>query len=226
MSFNRVKPFEMPDIPENGGTVTSLSAQKKDANRCSIFLNGKYAFGVHMDVVLNQGTQKGMELSAEQCAELIQEDLYFKGLKRCLDFINYRPRTRKEITSRLEQLGIPTDLADRICARLDELGYIDDQMFAEQWSASRFRSKGFGPVKIKQELIQKGISVSIAEATVLDVMPESKIQAQLRNQLDLALRRYRKEADPSVKKRKIIQFLGRRGYPSASILAELANRKL
>jgi len=226
MSFNRIKPIEIPDIPESGGTVTSISAQKKDANRCSIFLDGKYAFGIHVDVVLNKGTQKGMDLSAEQCAELIQEDLYFKGLKRCLDYINYRPRTRKEITSRLAQLGIPSDLADRICARLDDLGYINDQMFAEQWAASRFRSKGFGPVRIKQELIQKGIASSVADLTVQEAMPDSKIEAQLRNQVDLALRRYRKEDDPSVKKRKIIQFLGRRGYTSASILSELTNRDL
>ena len=217
MALNRIKPLELPDHPPDGGSITNITEQKKDVSRCSLFLDGTYAFGLHVDLVLKHGLKKDQVLTGEECAALIQEDLYFKGFKRILDYIAYRPRTRKEINTRLKQLAIPESPSEAIVSRLDELGYINDAAFAEQWAVSRFRSKGFGPLRIKQELSQKGIPASVIEEVVANAIPEKSLTDQLTKQVDGAFNKYRKEADPQKKRTKIVQFLARRGYSGSTV---------
>jgi regulatory protein len=214
----RIKPIELPTIPPNGGTITNISFQKQDTNRCSVFLDEEYAFGLHVDIVMQTGIKKGMMLTEEAAKELIDEDVYFKAMKRCLDFITNRPRTKKEIDTRLTQLGVPESVAERVCTRLDELGLINDTEFARLFSESRVRNKGFGFMRIKQELIHKGVAPELAEAAVKQAYPEEEQAKQLSVQLELAQRKYRKETDLRAKNHKITQHLMRRGFNSGQIM--------
>lgn len=217
----RVKPIEILDPPQGGGTVTSVVAQKKDPNRCSIDIDDAYAFGLHVDIVIEVGLKKGTQLSEEQCQELVERDLYFKAMKRCMDYLAFRPRSSMEIKTRLKDLAVPAPVGDRICDRLIELGYVDDRAFARQWAESRSRSKGYGPYRLKQELIRKGIPSEMAARAVDEACSSELISQQLHNQLTGALRRYRNETDEQAKKRKILQFLIRRGFSTGDILDAL-----
>ncbi len=213
----RIKPIEIPSIPASGGTITNIAFQKQDTNRCSVFLDETYAFGLHVDIVMQTGLKKGMVLTEEAAGELVNEDVYFKAMKRCLDYITNRPRTAKEIDTRLTQLGVAEPIAERIRVRLDELGLINDAEFARLFSESRVRSKGLGFIRIKQELIHKGVSPELAEAALKAAYPEDVQLQQLADQLVLAERKYRKEGDMKAKNHKITQHLIRRGFSSSHI---------
>lgn len=214
----RIKPIEIPSIPSGGGTITNLAFQKQDSNRCSVFLDEEYAFGLHVDIVMQSDLKKGVFLSADAAADLVNEDVYFKAMKRCLDFITNRPRTAKEIDTRLTELGVVDAVAARVRKRLDELGFINDAEFARLFSESRVRSKGLGFFRIKQELIHKGVTPELADSALKAAYPEEEQQNQLSAQLVLAERKYRKETDPNAKKHKITQHLMRRGFSANQIL--------
>lgn len=207
-----IQPIEMPEPPDGGGTVSAVQVQKKDQDRCSVFLGGKFAFGLHTNIVADKGLRKGLKLSEDECRELIREDVYYKAMKRCLDYIAYRPRTSQEIQKRLTALKVPDDVAQRIESRMDELGYVDDERFAMQWAASRQRSKGFGPRRLETELIQKGIPSALARKAVQEACSDDEMASQLRAQVAKARRKYRHEGDDRKRTQKMIGFLARRGF--------------
>jgi len=212
-----IQPIEMPEPPSGGGAVTAVQVQKKDQDRCSVFVNGKFAFGLHTNIVADKGLRKGLNLTEEDCRTLIREDVYYKAMKRCLDFMAYRPRTQKEIQQRLEALQVPEDIGQRVTDRMDELGYVDDECFAKQWAASRQRSKGFGPRRLEMELIRKGISSSMAKKAVQEACSEDEMANQLRAQVAKAQHKYRHEGDEQKKTQKMIGFLARRGFEIGAI---------
>lgn len=215
--MRRIQPLELPEIPADGGTVSAVQVQKKDPDRCSVYLDGTFAFGLHMNLVAEAGLRKGMKLDAERCRALAEEDLYFKAMKRCLDYLSYRPRTSNEIRTRLRELAVPESVADRVFGRMEELGYLDDERFARQFAASRMRSKGYGPRRLEAEMRKKGIPAELAKRVIADVCPVEDVEEQLKDQLKRALRRYRHEKDEAARKRKIMAFLARRGYPHDAI---------
>lgn len=212
-----IQPIEMPEPPSGGGKVTAVQVQKKDQDRCSVFINGTFAFGLHANIVADKGLRKGLTLSEDDCLALMREDVYYKAMKRCLDYMAYRPRTRKEINQRLEALKVPEEIGQRIAERLDELGYLDDERFAKQWAASRQRSKGFGPRRLEMELIRKGIEASLARKAVQEACSEDEMADQLRAQVAKARHKYRHEGNDQKRSQKMIGFLARRGFEMGAI---------
>ncbi len=212
-----IRPIEPPEIPASGGTISAVQVQKKDADRCNIFLDGSFAFGLHMNIVAEHGLRKGKRLDEEQCRSLVESDTYFKALKRCVDYLAYRPRTQQEIDRRLKDLQVSDAIAQQVSDRLNELGYLDDERFALQWAASRQRSKGFGPRRLEVELIRKGIPSALAKRAVSEVCSEESVEDSLSEQLQKAMHRYRRESDASKRERKILGFLTRRGFDPGAI---------
>jgi regulatory protein len=212
-----IQPIEMPEPPQGGGTVSAVQVQKKDQDRCSVFLNGKFAFGLHTNIVADKGLRKGLKLSEDDCRALIQEDVYYKAMKRCLDYLAYRPRTTQEIQQRLDALKITEAIASRVKERIDELGYVDDERFAMQWAASRQRSKGFGPRRLEMELIRKGIPSALARKAAQEACPDDEIASQLRDQVAKAQHKYRHEGNDHKRTQKMINFLARRGFDIGAI---------
>jgi len=212
-----IRPLEQPEPPKNGGTISAIQVQKKDQERCSLFLDGQFAFGLHMNLVADHGLRKGVQLDEERCRSLLSEDLYYKALKRCVDYLAYRPRSSSEIGQRLRELGVPDSTAEQVRERLNGLGYVNDERFARQWAASRQRSKGFGPRRLEMELIQKGISRDMAREAVNEICSEDDVHDQLTAQLAKARHRYRHEGNERKQEQKIIGFLTRRGFELGAI---------
>ena len=51
-------------------TITQITVQKKRKNRCSIFLDDEYAFGLDQDIVLQFGLKKGDQLAEQQIEKI------------------------------------------------------------------------------------------------------------------------------------------------------------
>jgi len=212
-----IRPLEQPDPPKGGGTISAIQVQKKDQDRCSLFLNGTFAFGIHMNLVADHGLKKGVVLDEEACRSLMSEDLYYKAMKRCVDYLAYRPRSTSEIEQRLRELNVPETVGEKVKDRLGELGYLNDERFAQQWAASRHRSKGFGPRRLEMELIQKGIPAEMARKVVAETCSADDVEEQLAVQIGKARHRYRHEGDERKREQKIIGFLSRRGFDVGAI---------
>ena len=126
-----------------------------------------------------------------------------------LRLLAYRPRTRKEMATRLGRKFEP-DVVDSVVARLTEQGYLDDAGFATAWRTSRESNNPKSSWVVQRELETRGIEASIASEAVEDMDDEENAYAAGAK----AARRLAK-LDPTVSRRRLWAYLNRRGFSSA-----------
>jgi regulatory protein len=77
--------------------------------------------------------------------------------------LNYRPRTEQEIRDKLKKKDFSEELIGTLISKLKERSLIDDRNFARLWIESRMQSSSHGFLRIRHELLQKGIDKNIIE---------------------------------------------------------------
>jgi len=86
------------------------------------------------------------------------------------ELLNYAVRTlggraystgelREKLRRRAERAGD----VDAVVAKLKELGYLDDQRFAESYAASRLENQGLGKMRVLRDLRQHRVAGKLAE---------------------------------------------------------------
>jgi len=194
------------------GTITSIESQKIDHNRVSIFIDDEFAFGLHAEILLSEGMRKGRFLSETEIERLIDEDAYCQARAKAYHLLSYRQRSTAELSERLLRKGIPLHIVNRVMDRLSELQMIDDESFARNFAEARVRSKGYGPVRVRGELIRKGISSDIIESTLDETYEDASPDDLALAATSKILRRLIKEADPRKRRDKLTSYLVRRGF--------------
>jgi regulatory protein len=87
--------------------------------------------------------------------------------ERALRYLEYRARSRKEITDKLSEY--PQEIVNDVLAMLEEYGYVDDPAFAKDYAEARVRNKGYGKHRIKHELYTKGIKSDIIDIALSEL---------------------------------------------------------
>ncbi|MEM1268549.1 MAG: RecX family transcriptional regulator [Bacteroidota bacterium] len=213
MPFRSRKPAEERDAPElKAGRITRLVAQKKDPNRVSIYIDDRFAFGLHRDLLAEHRLAKGDELTAERQAELVALDRRSKAFNRALHYIGYQPRSERQVRTKLREVGFNEEEVDFAIGRLHHYRYLDDEAFARTFARSRLEGKAYGPSRVILELTRKGVARSIAESVVADLAEDDEVRERAAT---LAAKRWRqlaRETDVRKRRKKVFDYLARRGY--------------
>jgi len=204
----------MPD--EAAGTITALETQTHDANRTSVFLDGDFAFGVHQDLVVKHGLRVGTTLTPEERRTIEQEEQYVQAKQRALDYLAHKPRTEEEVRRKLRQEDAPEPVIEDVVARLHELSYLDDEAYATDYVRNRFASKKYGPVRIRRELVERGVDRHVADRAVADLFEDEDPVAAAREHAEKRWSRLADE-EPRRRKQKLYRYLRRRGFTSDTI---------
>jgi regulatory protein len=125
--------------------------------------------------------------------------------------LDYSARTTAEIRKKLEQVGFDEEIISQTITRLCENHLLDDVAFANRWVQDRADRKGYGRIRLAQELRNKGIENQIVELSLEDFTEEEEINAAF----SLLKRKTSGEIPVDiVEKRRLFAFLQRRGYNS------------
>lgn len=218
----RTKPADPPaaDRPASG-TVTRVVAQARRADRVSVYLDDTFAFGIPAEVAVAAGLVKGRFLDETEVVSLRSEGGLHDAKQAALSLLARRAFSEAEMRSRLMSRGHPESVADRVVDRLRELGYLDDARFAASYSSGRFRSKGYGPRRILQDLRRRGVSDAVARQAVSTLQEDvDPVQAALASARKVWPRLSR-EPDRRKREARLHGYLARRGFDSDTIRAVL-----
>ena len=119
-----------------------------------------------------------------------------------MDFLSRREHTTKEIFFKLENRVESIDILSTEIKKLEEEGLIDHQRFAEQYIHSR-SAKGYGTIRIKQELKQRGVNENIAQPLLNNIDWNSFAIAVLTKKVH---HEYPKETKPVLKLKKFLNY--------------------
>lgn len=85
--------------------------------------------------------------------------------KKAMDYLARREYGRDELVGKLTTAGFDADIARDAVAQLTEEGLQSDARYAESFVQSRI-SQGKGPVRIREELRQRGLRSAEADAAI------------------------------------------------------------
>ena len=86
-----------------------------------------------------------------------------------LTLLARRDHSRWELASKLRRRGFDPDEVEVALQRCDELGYLDDEAYAERFVASKAVRNGWGFHRLVAELVRRGVDRLTADhAAVLD----------------------------------------------------------
>lgn len=139
-------------------------------------------------------------------------DDYDKLLNLTLHFLSYRGRSEKEVRDYLQKKKAPPEITEKIINACREYGFINDEKFARDWTASRstFRLKSKRIIKL--ELLKKGV-----DREVIDKALEQEVSSgiddatQAKKLVEKRIVRLRGLTRQEIYQ-KLVGFLGRRGF--------------
>jgi regulatory protein len=132
-----------------------------------------------------------------------------------LDRIAARDRTRHELAKALHAKNVPSEVADQVLDRLQEVGLVNDAAFAEAWVESRQQRRHLSRPALRRELQAKGVDRDQIDAALESVDYGDELAAAR----ELARRRHAAIAGLSypVRYRRLAGALSRRGFGSAIV---------
>ena len=132
-------------------------------------------------------------------SRISQRDALPSSQARALDaafrILARRDHTSRELMVKLRRKGIGRPAVDAALQRCRELGYLDDAKTARVM-ADQLAGRGYGPLRIRRTLMQKGIEDRLVEQVLGDCSDEEAQRTMARTLLEKKASRFKRESDP------------------------------
>jgi regulatory protein len=186
--------------------ITSIKQQVKQANRYSVFVDGKYSFSLSETALLDSRISSGLEVTDAELDALKKMSASDKAYGRALNYAAIRPRSEWEMRFYLRRKDVADEEASAIIDKLQNIGLLNELAFARSWVASRRLLKATSKRRLVQELHQKHVPESI----ISQVLEED--EGDEREILRDLIARKRQQTRYKNDDLKLMQYLARQGY--------------
>lgn len=153
------------------------------------------------------------------CIMAIPSRTYYskeEALQKARHYCGYQERCHQEVKEKLYGFGLKKNEVEEILSTLIEDSYLNEERFAIQYAGGKFRIKQWGKIKIKSALKQKQVSDYCIKKALASIPEDdyAKIFAKLAEGKQKTLKG---EKNQFIKKRKITDYLLRKGYETDRI---------
>src|SRR5579884_1002706 len=105
--------------------ITAITPQRR-RGRFSIFVDDEFVVGVGEKVVADLKLAVGRSITAGELSRVARAEEVRKATEASLRLLEVRPRSQKEIVTRLRQKGYEEEIAGEALAALSRWGLLDD----------------------------------------------------------------------------------------------------
>lgn len=186
--------------------ITSL---EKRYGKMHMGVNEERTVKVPLSLFRERPFEVGDAIDLEEYDNWLMVRQYRHALDRAGAYLSVRSRSTKELERLLLRAGYLESTVEMVILKLQKMKYLNDEVFAEQWVASR-SNKALGKRRIAQELRMKGISKESAE-NALSNMDEEQLEEKVQELAAKLAHKYRNE-EPRKAQDKLMQALVRRGF--------------
>jgi regulatory protein len=193
------------------GTITTVRRNVKNAERCTVFVDGEFFAACPIDVAVALGLRKGLPMTEELADRLRREDRRVTFRQKAWSYALYKPRTVRQVREHLQGLECSEAEIESIITWLASFNAVNDVAYADAFLAAARERKPLSRRAAQQKLLAKGVEREVIEAAIeKNYQPEVSREAALRvAQRKLATLR---DTDPRVLRDKLVRFLQYRGY--------------
>jgi len=147
---------------------------------------------------------------------------YKEALNIALKFIKFQPRSSYRVAKKLTSKHFEKTIIQQVVSKLKDAGYIDDSLFAKS-IIDESVSKNYGQIRVRQNLINKGIEREIIDGLMVNYDFDSEYDRAEA----VAIRKLEKlvNIEPDKKYRRLMSYLVRLGYKAGTSI-DICNKLL
>lgn len=192
-----------------------VTAKKGKADKIHISVDGEYSMSVDAVYWYSLGISSGDEIDGEELEILRNKVESRRAFNNALDILSRRAHSRVELIRKLRR-KYSEEAVNTALERVEELGYIDDEKFAEDYAQHLYEVKHMAPYAISKELMLKGVDRDIVSRVVDEI--EFDPQEEIREILE---KKYAGRLNDEKQIRKAYNALVRLGYRYSDIISVL-----
>ena len=194
--------------------IEELKPSKRVQGRWLVVLEDGSILRVGEGEVIDFALYAGKELTDED-GQALADSARRTGLKeKTLALLTRKPMSRKELERKLGEWEAGEQETSAICARMEELGFLNDAAYAVQ-VVRHYSAKGCGEHKLRDELYRRGVPRELWDDALAQAAdPAQAIDAFVQKKLA-------GKASDRKELKKVSDALMRRGYGWEDISAAL-----
>lgn len=146
-----------------------------------------------------------------------------QSLEKIKYYCAYQERCHQEVKDKLYSFGLHRRDVDEILSDLITTNFLNEERFALQYAGGKFRMKHWGKNKIRQQLLQRGITTYVigkALKSIDSFTYENVFEREAERKWD----QLKGERNIFIKKKKLKDYMLQKGFESSLIFQWLAKR--
>ena len=193
--------------------VTKIERQQKK-ERYNVYMDGEYCFAVDGDTLLNfRNLRVGCEVDEDEILAIRTENERRAAYARGFSYLSRAMHTLREVRDKLKKLSYTDEAITYAVDRLQRLNLVNDEVYARTYVETHSEK---GKLRLRHELINKGIPSSVADAVIADWVSQD-------DEIDQASILAEKFWNQTHDKTKVMRRLLSRGY-SYSVIDSAISR--
>lgn len=187
--------------------ITSIKEQKNNS-KCSIFIDGAFAFSMLKSDILYFKLKENTEISQEKYNFIMDTIIYIKAQDIALNYIGYKMRTENEVYKKLKEKEFNDDIIFRVIEFAKKYNYINDLHYCESYIKESIKLKPKGKNLLLWELKRKGVDDKFINLALNNIELN-----EFEGALKLISKKFKNIENIDFKqKKKIFDFLAQKGY--------------
>jgi regulatory protein len=151
---------------------------KKKGSIVDILFDNSESLKIPYELFVKNNLYIGNEISEIKFHELILQTQIFQIKQSAFRYLGLRNHSRNELKLKLLKKGLDKNLISIALDEISALGLLDEKKFAEEYFDFQIKKKK-GPIKIKSELMNKGIDRKIIDEIINEYNYDSRIEETL-----------------------------------------------
>jgi len=137
-------------------------------------------------------------------------------LEKAVDLLSRRSHSRSELATKLRRRGYELAAIEVTLSKLVDLSYLDDAKFASAKARDAAKIKRHGPLRIRQDLRQRGVASNLIDQAIAEAYEETPALEVAKKSAERQMNRLKK-LDKAVARRRMAGMLQRRGFDGETV---------
>lgn len=187
------------------------ACQPAGKGRVEVALDERLHFQLYAGEVRKLSLEAGTELSEEQYQHILHEIIGKRAIKRAMYLLQRQERTEHQLREKLLQ-SYPAEAVEDAVAYVKRYRYLDDERYARTFI--RYHQDNRSRMRLKTDLLRRGVPGDLV-SSCLEEEFQSDEPEQIRKLL--AKKKFAADSADEAQRRKMYQFLMRRGFQYSDI---------
>jgi regulatory protein len=195
--------------------ITKIKRLRGRRQLFSVHLDGEEALVVSDWTIASCGLRTGDDLDDQTIDKIKSIEAETQAKNIAVNYLSYRQRSSKEIIDHLIKKGFTPGCAGDVTQQLQSARLVNDLEFAQSFVRDRLKRKPTGQALLRLQLIAKGITSSMADSVLGDLISPQVQQAsalQAAKRKILVLQSSKRNLDEEKQKKRLLDYLLRRGF--------------